>query len=154
MPLDLRFGPLITRSMASSMARLSISWAPGTGAQQRGLVEHVGQIGAGEARRAHGDGVQIHIRHERLALGVHLEDGLTAFQVRGFHGHLTVETTGAQQRGVEHVRAVGGRDDDQVRVVVEAVHLHEQLVQGLLAFVMAAAHAGAHGGVRRRRSRR
>ena len=115
----------------------------GTGAQQRGLVEHVGQVGAGEARRTHGDGVQIHIRHERLALGVHLEDGLTAFQVRGLHGHLTVETTGAQQRGVEHVGTVGGRDDDQVRVVVEAVHLHEQLVQGLLAFVMAAAHAGA-----------
>ncbi len=53
----------------------------GTGAQQRGLVEHVGQIGAGEARRAHGDHVQIDVRHERLAFGVHLQDRLAAFEI-------------------------------------------------------------------------
>ena len=115
----------------------------GAGAQQRGLVEHVGQIGAGEARGAHGDHVQVDVRHERLALGVHLEDRLAAFQIRCGHADLAVETAWAQQGRVEHVGAVGRGDDDEVGVVVEAVHLDEQLVQRLLALVVAAAHAGA-----------
>ena len=114
----------------------------GTGAQQRGLVEHVGQIGAGEARRAHGDHVQIDVRHERLAFGMHLEDGLAAFEVRRLHRHLTVEAAGAQQCRVEHVGAIGRGNDDQVGVAVEAIHLDEQLVQRLLALVVTTAHAG------------
>ena len=113
------------------------------GTQQRRFVEHVCQIGTGEARRAHGDRVQVDVGHERLAFRMHLEDFLTAFQIGGLHRHLAVEAARAQQRGVEHVGAVRGGDDDQVRVVVEAVHLHEQLVERLLALVVATAHAGA-----------
>jgi hypothetical protein len=56
---------------------------------------------------------------------------------------LAVEAARAQQRRVEHVGAVGGRDDDDARVALEAVHLHQQLVQGLLALVVAAAEARA-----------
>ena len=97
----------------------------GTGAQQRGFVEHVGQIGTGEARRAHGDHVQVDVRYERLALGMHPQNCLTAFQIRGGHAHLTVESTRTQQSGVKHVRAVGGGDDDEVGVVVETIHLDE-----------------------------
>ena len=114
----------------------------GTGAQQGGFVEHVGQIGTGEARRAHGDHVQVDVRHERLALGMHPQDRLTAFQIGGRHAHLPVESARTQQGGVEHVGTVGGGDDDEVGVVVEAVHLDEQLVQRLLALVVATAHAG------------
>src|SRR5205814_9801697 len=44
---------------------------------------------------------------------------------------------------VQHVRPVGGRDDDDVSVGVEAVHLDQQLVEGLLALVVTAAEAGA-----------
>jgi hypothetical protein len=50
---------------------------------------------------------------------------------------------GTQQGGVEDVGPVGRRDQDDVGLDVEAVHLDEQLVEGLLAFVVAAAHAGA-----------
>ncbi len=114
----------------------------GTGAQQRGFVQHVGKVGAGEARRAHGDHMQVDVRHERLALGVYLQNRLAAFQIRCFDGHLTVETTRAQQCRVKHVRTVGRSDDDEVGIVVEAVHLDEQLVQRLFAFVVATAHAG------------
>ena len=115
----------------------------GTGAQQRGFVEHVGQIGTGEARRAHGDHMQVDVRYERLALGVHPQNCLTAFQIRRGHTYLTVESTRTQQSGVKHVRAVGGGDDDEVGVVVETIHLDEQLVQRLLALVVATAHTGA-----------
>ena len=59
------------------------------------------------------------------------------------HDDLAVETAGAQQRGVEHVGPVGGGDEDDALVGLEAVHLDQQLVQGLLALVVAAAEAGA-----------
>ena len=86
--------------------------------------------------------MQVNVRHERLALGVYLQNRLAAFQIRCFDGHLAVETTRAQQCRIEHIRTVGRSDDDEVRIVVEAVHLDEQLVQRLLAFVVATAHAG------------
>ena len=56
---------------------------------------------------------------------------------------LAVEAPGAQQRRVEDVGPVGGRDHDDVVLHLEAVHLDEQLVERLLALVVAAAEAGA-----------
>ncbi len=50
---------------------------------------------------------------------------------------------GPQERRVEDVGSVGRGDDDDVRVRVEAVHLDEDLVEGLLALVVAATEAGA-----------
>ena len=50
---------------------------------------------------------------------------------------------GPQQRRVEDVGAVGGGDQDDVVLHLEAVHFDQQLVQRLLALVVAAAHAGA-----------
>ena len=80
---------------------------------------------------------------ERLALRVHLEDLLAALEVGCIDADLAVEAAGAQERGVEDVGAVRRRDEDDVRLGVEAVHLDEQLVQGLLALVVPAAEAGA-----------
>src|SRR3990172_3849193 len=56
---------------------------------------------------------------------------------------LTGEAARAQERGVEDIGPVGGGHHDHVRVRVEAVHLDQDLVQGLLALVVAAARAGA-----------
>ena len=50
---------------------------------------------------------------------------------------------GRRIAGIEHVGAVGGRDDDDALVRLEAVHLDEQLVERLLALVVTAAEAGA-----------
>ena len=63
--------------------------------------------------------------------------------VRVGHHDLPVEAARAQQRRIEHVGPVGGGDDDDAFVGLEAVHLDEQLVQRLLALVVAAAEAGA-----------
>ncbi len=59
------------------------------------------------------------------------------------HHDLAVETAGTQQRGVEHVGAVGGRDQNHAFVGLEAVHFDQQLVERLFAFVVAAAETGA-----------
>ena len=50
---------------------------------------------------------------------------------------------GPQQGRVEDVGAVGGGDQDDVVLRLEAVHLDEELVERLLALVVAAAEAGA-----------
>jgi hypothetical protein len=72
-----------------------------------------------------------------------------ALDVGLVHDHPAVEAAGPQQRRVQDVGPVGGGDDDNVGVGVEAVHLHQDLVQRLLALVVAAAQAraalAAHG---------
>ena len=56
---------------------------------------------------------------------------------------LAVEAPGAQQRRVEDVGAVGGAHHHQPAVAGEAVHLDEDLVERLLALVVALPDAGA-----------
>ena len=113
------------------------------GREQRRLVDQVREVGAGEAGRLAGEGIEVDVLRERLAAGVHLEDLLAALAIRAVDDDLAVEAARPQQRRVEDVRPVGGGDQDDVVLHLEAVHLDEQLVEGLLALVVAAAHAGA-----------
>ena len=106
------------------------------------LIE-VGEVGAGEAGRAARDGLQVDVGSKRHLAHVHLQDLLAAHDVRVRHDHLPVEAARAQQRRVEHVGPVGGGDQDDAFVGLEAVHLDQQLVERLLALVIAAAEAGA-----------
>ena len=68
---------------------------------------------------------------------------MAAVQVGALDGDLPVEAARAQQRRVEDVGPVGRGDEDHAALDVEAVHLDEQLVERLLALVVAAAEAGA-----------
>ena len=133
----------MTRSIASSSATSVDGLLVGAGGEQGGLVEHVGEVGAAEARRAPADRLQVDARGDRLAARVHLQDLGAALEVGRLDADLPVEAARAQQRRVEHVGTVGGRDQDDAAAHVEAVHLDEQLVERLLALVVAAAHAGA-----------
>ncbi len=71
------------------------------------------------------------------------QDLLPPVHVRVGHHDLAVEAAGTQQGGVEHVGAVGGGDQDDALVRFEPVHLDEELVEGLLALVIAPAQACA-----------
>src|SRR5579863_2014985 len=73
---------------------------------------------------------------------MHIEDSETTTNVGFIEHYLAVKASGTQERGVEYVWAVGGSDDDDVGIFVEAIHFDEQLVEGLLAFVVTAS-AGA-----------
>ena len=107
------------------------------------LVDEVGEVRAGEARRLAGDAFDLDALVERLALGVDLQDLGPALHVGAVEDDLAVEPARAQERRVEDVGPVGRGDDDDVRVGVEAVHLDQDLVEGLLALVVAATEAGA-----------
>ena len=80
---------------------------------------------------------------QRLAACVDLEDLDAALAVGAVDHDLAVEAARAQQRRVEDVGPVGGGDQDDVVLHLEAVHLDQQLVERLLALVVAAAEAGA-----------
>jgi hypothetical protein len=104
---------------------------------QRRLVDEVGQVGADEAgcsRRHHGE---VEIRGQLDAADVHSRDFLSALQVRTVKDGLAIEAAGPEQRGVQDLRPVGRRQDEDALLGVEAVQLREELVQGLLALVVA-----------------
>ena len=113
------------------------------GGQQRGLVDQVREIGAGEARRLACERGQLDLLADRLAARVHLEDLLATLAIGAVDDDLAIEATGPEQRGVEDVGPVRGRDHDDVVLQLEPVHLDEELVQRLLALVVPAAEACA-----------
>ncbi len=70
------------------------------------------------------------------------EDFLAALSVGSGNNHLPVKTAGAEQGRIKHVGTVGGGNDDNAFVGLEAVHFYQQLVQGLFPFIVAGAKAG------------
>src|ERR1700690_1402961 len=68
--------------------------------------------------------------------GVTLEDRGSAADVGQRDRDLPVEPAGAQQRRVEDLGPVGGAEDHDAGRGVEAVHLGQQLVEGLLPLVV------------------
>ena len=105
---------------------------------QSGFVDDVGQLCAGSAGGHPGHGVEVDAGGKRHLLGMDLQDLLAALEVGQLDRHTAVEAAGTGQGGVEGVRAVGGRKDDDAGVALKAIHLGEQLVQGLLPLIVAA----------------
>jgi hypothetical protein len=109
-----------------------------------GLVDEVGQVGAGKAGCASGDDPEVGVGFQVLAVGVHGQDRRAFGLIGQRYGDLPVEPARAQQGPVEGVGAVGGGQHDDAAGLVEAVHFGEELVEGLLAFLVCAGdRAGA-----------
>jgi len=81
----------------------------------------------------------VNVRRQRHIAHMDLEDLLAPANVGVGHHDLAVEPAGAQQRRVQHVGPVGRGDQDDALIGLEAVHLDQELVQRLLALVIAAA---------------
>src|SRR5216683_2102191 len=99
------------------------------GGEQRGLVHDVRKLGAGQTGRTARDALQVHARREGNLARVHAQDLLPPLHVRHVDHDLAVEAPRPQQRRVEDVGPVGGREQDDPVVRLEAVHLHQQLVE-------------------------
>ena len=109
----------------------------------RRLVDQVLQIRAGETGSCARNALQIHIVSQRLVLRVYLQDFFSCAYIRAIHGNPAVETTGTQNRRIQDIHTVRGRHHDNADIRREAVHLHQELIQRLLALIVAAAHAAA-----------
>jgi hypothetical protein len=108
------------------------------GRKQRRFVDEIGEIGAGKTRRERCDLFGVDVGRDFYLLHVNLQDLHAAPLVGPVHQHLAVEPAGAQQRGIENLGPVGGRQNHQPRARVEAVELDQQLVERLLLLVVAA----------------
>src|SRR5688500_1544042 len=64
------------------------------------------------------------------------QDRLPAHHVWLIHCDVSIESTRPEQCGIKDVRAVGRADNHDPATDLEAVHLDEDLVQGLLAFIL------------------
>ena len=113
------------------------------GSQQRRLVEQVRQIGAGKANGHLGELLKLNVLVHRLVLGVHAQNLLATLNIRTVDRHLAVKTAGTQQRRIQNVGAVGGGNQDDRLALLKTVHLDQQLVERLLALVVAATQAGS-----------
>ena len=113
--------------------------------KERGFIKQVRQVRSREAGRTAGHALEVHILAQLDLAGVHLEDCQAALHGGQVHDNLAVEAAGASEGGVEHIHAVGGGHHDNPGVALEAIHLHEHRVEGLLTLVVAAADAGKAG---------
>mmetsp|Transcript_30476 Transcript_30476/g.81987 ORF Transcript_30476/g.81987 Transcript_30476/m.81987 type:complete len:351 (-) Transcript_30476:793-1845(-) len=110
---------------------------------QGSFVAHVGNVGAREARRERG-----HLSRGLIAvlgeldLAEVLEEDVTApHDVRQVDEDLAVKAARPHEGVVQDVRPVGRCEDDDARRGVEAVHLHEELVERVLTLVVASREA-------------
>ena len=106
--------------------------------EQRGFVDQVGEVGAGEAGGQRGDLLDLDVVGQHGLLEMHLEDVDAAALVRPVDQDLAIEAAGAQQRRIEDLRPVGRRQQNQPGARIEAVELHQELVERLFLLVVAA----------------
>jgi len=71
-----------------------------------------------------GESVDVDLLRQRLAAGMDSEDLGATLAVGAINHDLAVEPAWAQQCRVENVGPVGGCDQDDVVLHLEAVHLH------------------------------
>ncbi len=110
---------------------------------QRGLVDQVANVGAGQSHGAAGQPIEIDVVGQRHVADVDLEDRQAALVIGAIDRDVPIEAAGPQQRRIEHVGPIGGGQHDHRFGLAEAVHFAEDLVERLLAFVVSAAEAGA-----------
>src|SRR5262245_5219590 len=64
------------------------------------------------------------------------QDLLTALPIGPIDQHLTIKTAGTEESLVQNFRPIRGRENADALARIETVHLDEQLIEGLLAFVV------------------
>ena len=74
---------------------------------------------------------------------MHAQDLFAARNVRVGHCYLAVKAAGTHKRRIQHIRTVGGRDENNAFVRLKSIHLDEELIERLFALVVAAAEARA-----------
>ena len=114
-----------------------------TGRQQSRFVYQVRQVSAGKARRPTGDDLRINIRCGRHLAQMHLQDEFAPPNIGVRHDDLAVEPAGTQERRIEDVRTIRRGDEDHALVRLKTIHLDQQLIQCLLALIIAATKSGA-----------
>src|SRR5208337_856702 len=110
------------------------------GSEQCRLIHGVLQVSATETSSDPGGPLQVELSRQLYVLAMNLQDLHTADEIWIANGDLAIEAARAHKCRVEHLGTVGcGHDNDRGSGVgFEAVKLGQQLVESLLALVIAA----------------
>jgi hypothetical protein len=76
---------------------------------------------------------------------VHFQNLNASFDIRYIDSDLAIKPTRAEKSGIQNVSAIRCRDNDNTSVTFETVHFSEQLIEGLLALVIAPANTSSTG---------
>ncbi len=98
------------------------------GRQDSALIHQIRQVGAGKPDGLLSQGFQINIRRQRLAFGMNHKDLMSAMKIRHIQHYTAVKTAGAKQCRVQHIRPVGGSNNNHGGSGFKTVHLHQYLV--------------------------
>ena len=130
--------PAMTRSIASSKSFMSTAVLSRRAASSAASLTRLARSApAKPAVRAAID-LEVDALADLHVLDVNPQDVLAAADVGLVDEHLPIEAARAEQGRIEHLGAVGRAHDDDALAAVEAVHLGEQLVERLLALLVAA----------------
>src|SRR5262249_47657188 len=97
------------------------------------------QIGARKSRGAACNDRDIHIVGQRNLADVNGENAFAAFHIGSSYNDAAIESAGPEQSRIENIGTIGCGNQDDAFVRFEPVHLDEQLVQRLFAFIVSAA---------------
>ena len=128
----------MTRSMARSKSMASMPSLPSRAARSAASLQTFAISAPAKPGVCPASEVDVEAGREREVGRVDLEDGRALAAVWPVDEDLAVEAARAQERRVEDVGPVRGRHQDDALLGVEAVHLDEQLVERVLALVVAA----------------
>ena len=113
------------------------------GGENCGFVYRVFNIGTHQPGCGLCQQCKVYVWCQRFALYMHLEDCFAAFDIRPVNYHAPVKAARTQQRRIQNVGAVGGSNNNHMRVGVKAVHLNQDLVERLFALIVAATQSSA-----------
>jgi len=86
---------------------------------------------------------ELHVRPHRLGSTMDFQNIFAVLTIREIDRDATIESSRTKQRGIKHIRAIRCRHNNDALVRFKAVHFHEDLVECLLALVVATAHSRA-----------
>ena len=109
--------------------------------EQGGFVKKVRQVCTGKANGQLRELIKAHVGCQRLILGMNTQDMLTALDVRAVNRNLAIKTARTQQSRVQDIGAVGRSEKNHALALFKTIHLNQQLIERLLALVVAAAQA-------------
>ena len=107
-----------------------------SGREQGGFVNGISQVRPGKTGSRLGNSPEIHILGQRFAAGMDAQDGFPSINIWRINDDLPIESARPQERAIEHVRTIGGGQNDHTRVSGESVHFDEQLVERLFPFIV------------------
>ena len=125
-----------------------------TSREQSGFVYQVLEIRTDKPRGSSRLDFEVDILVHGDSPSVDFEDLETSAQIGPRHDNTSIKTSRSQESGVEHIGPVRRGDQDDPLVTLETVHLHQKLIEGLLALVVARHPCPRPDVSPRRRSRR